>query len=346
VNTAEVLPGDFTRNPDYSLPSERLKRGIAQAAGKDRSFFVDAQKIAVTLFGQSIAANMFLLGYAYQQGSVPLSAPAIERAIELNGEAMEMNIDAFRWGRGVAQEPALAGQILGLKQVSEAQTLSQSLQDLIARRVAFLTDYQDAAYADRYAKAIGAIRDAEGRALPGRTELTEAAARALFKLMAYKDEYEVARLYAAPSFAKQLKDAFDGETMRLTFHLAPPLLARKNPSTGLPMKITFGPWMLKAFRVLAKFKGLRGTACDPFGYTQERRDERRRIEDYLVLLNEFCAKLHADNHAIALELAKLPERIRGFGHVRARNAQEADAAAAGLIVQWRAGLPALSQAAE
>jgi indolepyruvate ferredoxin oxidoreductase len=346
VNTAEVLPGDFTRNPDYSLPSERLKRGIAQAAGKDRSFFVDAQKIAVTLFGQSIAANMFLLGYAYQQGGVPLSAPAIERAIQLNGEAVKMNIDAFRWGRGVAQEPALAGRILGLKQVSEAQNLSTSLEDVIARRIAFLTDYQNAAYADRYAKAIRTIRDAEGRALPGRTELTEAAARALFKLMAYKDEYEVARLYAAPSFDRQLKEAFDGEAMRLTFHLAPPLLARKNPSTGLPMKITFGPWMLKAFRVLAKFKGLRGTAFDPFGYTHERKDERRRVEDYLVLLGEFGARLNADNHAVALELAKLPERIRGFGHVRARNAQEADAASVSLLAQWRAGLTPLAQAAE
>lgn len=346
VNTAEVLPGDFTRNPDYSLPGERLKRGIAQAAGKDHAHFVDASKIAVTLFGQSIAANMFLLGYAYQKGGVPLSAAAIERAIDLNGEAVKMNIEAFRWGRGVAQEPGLAAKITGMVQQSAVQTLSTSLDEVISRRVSFLTAYQDASYARRYADAIAALRAAEARVVPGQSELAEAAARSLFKLMAYKDEYEVARLYAAPAFAQQLKDSFDGEEMKLTFYLAPPLFAKKNPSTGLPMKMTFGPWMLKAFRILAKFKGLRGTKLDLFGYSHERRDERARIETYFARMAELSGALTPANHALAVEIAKVPERIRGFGHVKAKNAVEADAAEALLLAQFRAGPAPMLQAAE
>jgi indolepyruvate ferredoxin oxidoreductase len=346
VNTAEILPGDFTRNPDYSLPSERLKRGIASAAGKDRAFFIDASKIAVTLFGQSIAANMFLLGYAYQKGGVPLTAASIERAIDLNGEAVKMNLEAFRWGRAVAHEPALLGQILELSRPSPAQTISSTLDEVIERRVAFLTDYQNAAYAKRYADAIRKLRAREAEMVPGQTALTEAAARSLFKLMAYKDEYEVARLYTAPAFRQQLRDSFDGENMKITFHLAPPLLGRKHPSTGLPMKTSFGPWMMSAFGLLAKLKRLRGTAFDIFGYSAERKDERARIETFLARLEELAKGLTPAKHALAVEIAGLPQRIRGFGHVRAKNAAETDGAEAALLAEFRSEMTMMRQAAE
>ena len=346
VNTAEVLPGDFTRNPDYSLPAERLKRGIASAAGKDMAHFVDAQKIAVTLFGQSIAANMFILGYAFQNGGVPLSADALERAIDLNGEAVRMNTEAFRWGRAVAQEPHLAPQITGMVKTSAVQTLSASLDEVIARRAAFLTDYQNAAYAQRFVDQIAKVRVREAAVKPGSTVLTEAVARALFKLMAYKDEYEVARLYTAPAFRQQISDSFEGENLSLTFHLAPPLLGRKNPSTGLPMKMSFGPWMMKAFGLLAHLKGLRGTAFDLFGYSHERKDERRRIEAYFKLIDEVLNGLSPDNLALAVEIAEVPQLIRGFGHVKAKNAAEADAREASLMARFRTGESSFAVAAE
>ncbi|CAN1536869.1 COG4231 Indolepyruvate ferredoxin oxidoreductase, alpha and beta subunits [Rhabdaerophilaceae bacterium] len=346
VNTAEVLPGDFTRNPDYSLPAERLKRGIASAAGQGKAHFIDAQKIAITLFGQSIAANMFLLGFAYQKGGIPLSASALERAIALNGEAVGMNTDAFRWGRAVAQTPQLAAEIAGKRQASAAQTLSTSLEELVARRTSFLTDYQNAAYARRFSELVARASACEQAVVPQSTALTEAVARALFRVMAYKDEYEVARLFTAPAFRQQISDNFEGEGLSLTFHLAPPLVSRSNPSTGLPMKRRFGPWMMKAFGLLARLKGLRGTAFDPFGYTPERKDERARIEAYFERIDELLGALSPDNLALAVEIANVPLQIRGFGHVRAKAAVEADAREHALLARFRAGDFNLAEAAE
>ena len=346
VNTAEVLPGDFTRNPDYSLPAERLRRGIASAAGKDHAYFLDASKIATTLFGQSIAANMFLLGYAYQKGAVPLHADALERAIEMNGEAVAMNREAFRWGRAVAHDPALGRQIVGGGDHASTHALSTSLDDLVARRVSFLTDYQDRPYAERYRHVVEKVRVREAEISPGSTALTEAVAKNLFKLMAYKDEYEVARLFAGAAFRKQLDDAFEGETMRLTFHLAPPMMAKIDPSSGKPKKMSFGPWMMKAFGVLQRFKGLRGTAFDPFGYTAERKDERARIGKYRAGIEGLLAGLDASRLPLAVEIAGLPEKIRGFGHVRAKNAAEADAREAELLARFTAAGAVLRTAAE
>jgi indolepyruvate ferredoxin oxidoreductase len=334
VNTAEVLPGDFTRNPNYALPTERLRRGIAGAAGKDRAFFLDATKIATALFGQSIAANMFLLGYAYQMGGVPLHADALERAIEMNGEAVTMNREAFRWGRAVAFQPDLARELVEDTDHVSTHALSTGLDDLVARRFAFLIDYQNHAYAERYRHFIDLVRVRETEVSPGSTVLTEAVARNLFKLMAYKDEYEVARLFAGAGFRNQVRDAFEGENLRMTFHLAPPAFARKDPSSGLPRKMSFGPWMMKAFGLLQHFKGLRGTAFDPFGRTAERRDERQRIEVYRSVIEVLLARLAPGNLAVAIEIARLPETIRGYGHVRARNAAEADAQQNRLLAQF------------
>ncbi|MCA3565151.1 MAG: indolepyruvate ferredoxin oxidoreductase family protein [Methylocystis sp.] len=346
ANTAEVFGGEFTRNADFSLPVERLKRAIIGAAGRDKVAFVDATGLAVALFGNSIAANMFLLGYAHQKGGVPLSSAAIERAIELNGEAVKMNIEAFRWGRRTAHDQAaVEAMVAAARKPTETRHISGTLQEMVDRRAAFLTDYQDAAYARRYRMAVARIQKAELERTPGQTALTDAVARYFFKLMAYKDEYEVARLYTDGSFLKQLQAEFDGD-IRLEFHLAPPLLGKKD-AQGNPVKTAFGPWMLKAFGVLAKLKRLRGTGLDIFGYSAERRMERQLIGEYEGMIDYVAARLNPANHAIAVGLASVPEKIRGFGHVKERHAAAALAEREALMARFNAPQPApLPMAAE
>jgi indolepyruvate ferredoxin oxidoreductase len=348
VNTAEFLPGEFTRNADFSLPSERLKRTIVADAGAEKTHFIDAGGIATALFGQSIGANMFMVGYAYQLGAIPLSAAAIEKAIALNGEAVAMNRSAFHWGRRAAVDRATVERLAkpATMMTSDARHLSESFDETLERRVKFLTAYQNAAYAERYRALVGKVKAAEAARTPGRCELTETVARYLFKLMAYKDEYEVARLYTDGAFLKQVESEFDGDNLRFEFHLAPPLLARRDKTTGLPRKMSFGPWILPVFRLLAKLKGLRGTPLDPFGRSLERRTERKLIADYEAMLDEVLAKLSPDNHAIAVALAAIPEKIRGFGHVKQQHLTAAKADEAALFEQFRAGAPALLKAAE
>jgi indolepyruvate ferredoxin oxidoreductase len=348
INTAEILPGDFTRNADFSLPTERLKRAIRTAAGAEKSNFVDATRLATALLGNSIGANIFMVGYAYQLGALPLSAESIERAIELNGEAVAMNLAAFQFGRRAAYDAASVEALVkpAGEAASDARRLSQSFDETVARRVAFLTAYQNADYAARYKSLVDQVRAAEAAKAPGKTGLADAVARYLFKLMAYKDEYEVARLYADPSFLAQVKNEVAGDDLTLKFHLAPPLFARKDKVTGLPKKMTLGPWMLPAFRMLAKFRFLRGTAFDIFGYSEERRTERKLIADYQALLAEIMGKLNPENHSIAVGLAAIPEKIRGFGHVKTRHLVAAKADEAALLDQFRSGQPGVLKAAE
>jgi indolepyruvate ferredoxin oxidoreductase len=348
VNTTEFLPGDFTRNADFSLPTERLKRAIVSAAGRENSHFIDATRLATALVGNAIGANMFMLGYAYQFGGVPVSAQAIERALTLNGVSVAMNVDAFRWGRRAAADAAAVEALAAPPPAvaSEARRLSQSFEETVARRVDFLTAYQDAAYAARYRALVQRAREAEAAKTPGACGLAEAVARNLFKLMAYKDEYEVARLYADESFLKQVRNEFDGENLRFQFHLAPPLIARRDKLTGEPRKMTFGAWMLPLFRVLAKFKFLRGTAFDPFGRSEERRTERALIADYATMLDEVLPNLTPANHPIAVGLAAVPEKIRGFGHVKLRHLAAAKADEAALLDQFRRGAAPALKAAE
>ncbi|MEN3376032.1 MAG: indolepyruvate ferredoxin oxidoreductase [Hyphomicrobiales bacterium] len=348
INTTEIFPGDFTRNADFSLPTERLRRAIRTAAGAEKTRFVDATRLATALLGNSIGANIFMVGYAYQLGALPLSAESIERAIELNGEAVPMNLSAFQFGRRAAHDAASVEALVkpAPDSASDARRLSQSFEETVARRVTFLTAYQNAAYAARYQTLVENARAAEAAKAPGKTGLAEAVARYLFKLMAYKDEYEVARLYAEPSFLAQVKNEVAGDNLTLKFHLAPPLFARKDKVTGLPRKMTLGPWILPAFRVLAKFKVLRGTVLDIFGYSAERRTERKLITDYEALLDEIIGKLNPDNHPVAVGLANIPEKIRGFGHVKARHLVAAKADEAALLEQFRAGQPTVLKAAE
>ena len=348
VNTAEFLPGEFTRNADFSLPTERLKRTIVADAGRDKTHFINASGIANALFGQSIGANMFMVGYAYQLGTIPLSAAAIEKAIELNGEAVKMNHAAFHWGRRAVIDPAAIENLAkpAMSVASDARQLSESFEETVERRVKFLTDYQNAAYAARYRALVEKVKAAETARASGKYGLADAVARYLFKLMAYKDEYEVARLYTDGAFRKQVEAEFDGDNLRFEFHLAPPLLARIDKTTGQPRKMSFGPWIMSTFKLLAKFRFLRGTALDPFGRTLERRTERRLITDYEEMLDEVQAKLTAENHHLAVGLAVIPEKIRGFGHVKQQHLTAAKADEAALLEQFRSGGPSLLKAAE
>ena len=348
VNTAEMLPGQFTRNADFSLPSERLKRAIVSHASRETTHLVDAQRLATALMGNSIASNLFLVGYAYQIGALPLSAEAIERAIELNGEAVKMNVTAFRWGRIAAHDLARVEALVRPAAAPlAAERLSETLDEAIARRVTFLTAYQNATYAKRYQDLVTRVRAREAAAVPDKQGLTEAVARYLFKLMAYKDEYEVARLYTDGTFAAQVAKTFDGDNLRYEFHLAPPLFAKKDSHSGLPRKMSFGPVMMKGFRILAKLKGLRGTPFDIFGYSEERRTERQLIADYEALVDEILGRLTPENHTVAVGLAAIPEKIRGFGHVKARHLTAAKAEEASLLATFRGKAePATRLAAE
>ena len=348
VNTAEFLPGDFTRNADFSLPTERLKRAITTAAGRERTHFIDANRLATALFGSTLAANIFMVGYAYQLGALPLGASSIEQAIALNGEAVTLNQSAFRWGRRAALDPAAVEALAKPKAelADDNRRLSQSFDETVQRRVDFLTAYQNAAYAARYRSLVEKVKAVEAAKAPDKCGLAESVARYLFKLMAYKDEYEVARLYTDGAFIKQVAAEFGGDDLRFEFHLAPPLLAKRDPATGRPRKMSFGPWMMSAFKLLARLKGLRGTALDVFGYSQERRMERRLLADYEAMLGEILGKLTPDNHHSAVGLAAIPEKIRGFGPVKARNVKAAKADEAALLEQFRAGVPPLLKAAE
>jgi indolepyruvate ferredoxin oxidoreductase len=348
INVAEFMPGDFTRNPDFSLPTERLKRAIIADAGREKTHFIDATRAATALLGNTVGANIFLVGFAYQLGAIPLSATSIEEAIELNGEAVDMNKSAFHWGRRAAVDPAAVESLIkpAPEAVSDARKLSQSLDEMVARRAAFLTTYQNGAYAARYRGWVDRAKTIEAARAPGKSGLAEAVARYLFKLMAYKDEYEVARLYSDGAFIKQVQNELGGEHLRFYVHLAPPLLAPVNKATGEPKKLTFGPWIFPLFKLLAKFKVLRDTPFDPFGYSRERKTERRIVCDYETTLAEVLAKLNDANHHIAVGLAAIPEKIRGFGHVKMRHLEAAKADEAALLEQFRAGPAPLLRAAE
>jgi len=325
ANRTEVMPGDFTRQPDFSLPVERLKREIIRHAGEEKTFFFDATQAAKALFGNSLGANMFMLGVASQKGGLPVSPEAIEKAIELNGEAVPANIKAFRWGRRAARFPDEVRQLVGSAS-GKGPSISQSLDELIARRVEFLTQYQDKAYAERYLARVERIRKAERTAAPGSTTITETVAKSLFKLMAIKDEYEVARLYTDGSFERQLREEFESFD-RLEFHMAPPILSKTGPD-GHPRKRKFGQTMLTALKLLGRLRRLRGTAFDPFSYLEERRQERALLATYegdLQKIEELLGDpvLPGGKLQKLAALAAIPMSIRGFGHVKRANMENA-----------------------
>jgi len=401
LNTYEAMPGTFTTRPDMEFPATDIVAAVRTALGGREPLLVEATQIATALIGDAIGSNLFMLGYAWQHGLVPLSFDSIMRAVELNGAAVEMNKAAFAWGRLAVVEPQAvfdaAGLVRNAPTIAESTPhdlpllaprpseghesgladalattrredelrhvpehandsgdaevaflplddlrLSRSLDEVIARRVAFLTDYQNATYAKRYADFVAKVRAAEGQKAPGSTDLTEAVARYAFKLMAYKDEYEVARLYTSGEFQRRLQQQFDGD-YTLHFHLAPPLLAKKD-SEGRLIKREYGPWVFTAFKLVAKLRGLRGTPLDVFGYTAERKGERQLIADYEKTIDDLLTTLDSGNVALAAEIASIPEHIRGYGHVKEAHLHKARARETELLAQWRNPLRVLQVA--
>jgi len=322
INASITPTADFVRNPDWQLPGSDLRHDIAQACGKNAVDFVAATEVATGLMGDAIATNMFMLGCAYQRGWLPLAGASLERAIELNGVAVDFNRQAFLWGRRAAVDLARVERLAKPAEViALGEHFSRNVDELIERRESFLTGYQNAAYAERYRALTERVRMREKEVNAG-TKLTEAVARYYSKLLAYKDEYEVARLHADGALERKIGHMFEGD-YKVVFHLSPPLIAGKDPITGEPRKMRFGGWMLPVFRVLKSLRGLRGTPLDIFGYTQERRTERTLIAEYEETIERLLAKLTAENHALAVQLASLPEEIRGFGHIKMRNVNAA-----------------------
>ncbi|MDO8706006.1 MAG: 2-oxoacid:acceptor oxidoreductase family protein, partial [Sulfuricaulis sp.] len=339
VNDHLQPTSDFVRNNDMSFPSAGMRRAIDEAVGGSAEF-VNATVLATTLMGDSIATNLFMVGFAWQKGLLPLSLEAIERAIELNGVTIETNKRTFAWGRLAAHDPASV--VAAIASVTpNPPRVERTFDELVSHRSEELTRYQDAAYAARYRSLIQAAVTSE-RALPGQGGFALAVAHNMYKLMAYKDEYEVARLYTQTGFRQKLDAQFE-PGYRLVFHMAPPLLAKRDPQTGELRKQAYGPWMMRAFGALAGLRRLRGTWADPFGHTRERRGERQLINDYERLIRSLITQLTPTNHAAAIELAETPALIRGYGHVKDQNIARARLLEAKLLESF--GLPPLSKAA-
>jgi indolepyruvate ferredoxin oxidoreductase len=344
INTHLIPIADFILNRDFNFQARKVNSVLETALRKDSSFF-DFTKPAEMLLGDSIATNMMMMGFAYQKGLLPLSAKAIEQAIEVNGVAIKLNIQAFQLGRLAAHDPArLIAMMKDQDETVAPKTLdAMSLDEIIAHRSALLTDYQDAKLAERYRKLVTQVRDAAtsggyGDALPRAVAINYA------KLLAYKDEYEVARLYTDGRFEKQLRDQFEGD-FKFSFNLAPPFLSRGVDALGRPGKRAFGSWMMTAFKILARMRGLRGTAFDIFGQTADRKLERDLIVGYEKDVATVLGLLSPLTLDTAVEILSLPDRIRGYGPVKEKAVQDAKARYAQLAADLVSPPPAPRQIA-
>jgi indolepyruvate ferredoxin oxidoreductase len=326
INDHVVMTGEFTADPDVVFPDTLMKRRIESYS---EATFPDLFELATRLLGDAVGANMMALGLAWQKGRIPVTEESILRAIELNGVAIAMNKTAFAWGRAIGNPDPMVAR----RPAPAAAAPASTLESIVEIRAAELARYQSDGLARRFRALVARAADAENGVLPGSTELAEAVARAFHKLLAYKDEYEVARLHTETGFLARLAQDYDGGTV--VFHLAPPLFARRDPVTGHPQKMRVGHWVVPAFKILARLKFLRGTWADPFGYTAERRLERRMIDEYeTLLLSRIAPDLAAENHALAIEIARLPLSIRGFGHVKAAAERDASRHLAILLNRW------------
>jgi indolepyruvate ferredoxin oxidoreductase len=330
LNAYSTPTAAFVKNANWQNPAEQCAADIANAVGLEGLSAFDANRVSSQVLGDTIFINPMLLGFAWQKGWVPLGHEALMRAIELNDVAVAQNIAAFEWGRHCAHHWSVVDTLLAPAQVVQFHK-PQGVAALVAKRVAFLTEYQNAAYAKRYSDLVARVQAAE--AVLNKTSLSEAVARNLFKLMAYKDEYEVARLHTNTAFLQKIGDMFEGD-YTVNYHLAPPIISKTNEKGEL-QKQKFGPLMLTGFKLLKHFKVLRGTPLDIFGNTEEREMERALIGEYVTSIDEVLAKLTADNHALAIEIANLPDAIKGFGHVKARNVVAVRGKWDGLMGKWR-----------
>ena len=330
LNAYSTPTAAFVKNANWQNPADQCAADIANAVGLEGLSAFDANRVSTQVLGDTIYINPMLLGFAWQKGWVPLGHEALIRAIELNDVAVAQNIAAFEWGRHCAHHWNVVDTLLAPAQVIQFHK-PQSVDALVAKRVAFLNDYQNASYAKRYSDVVARAQTAE--AALHKTGVSEAVARNLFKLMAYKDEYEVARLHTNTAFLQKIGDMFEGD-YTVNYHLAPPIIAKTNEKGEL-QKQKFGPLMLTGFKLLKHLKVLRGTPLDIFGNTEEREMERALIGEYVASIDEVLAKLNADNHALALEIANLPDAVKGFGHVKARNVVAVRSKWDGLMEKWR-----------
>jgi indolepyruvate ferredoxin oxidoreductase len=327
LNAHSTPTAAFVKDGNWQNPSEQCVASIVQSVGAEGVAAFNADAVATKLMGDSIFINPMILGYAWQKGWVPLELESLMRAMELNNVAIEQNKTAFAWGRQAAHDWTRVEKLLTPAQVIAMPAKRDSIDTLVAHRVELLTAYQNAAYAQQYKTFVDRV------AATGNKALTEAVAKYLYKLMAYKDEYEVARLHTDTAFLDKIASQFEGD-YTLNYHLAPPLLAKHN-SKGELVKQKYGPSMLTGFKLLAKLKGLRGTSLDVFGYTQERKTERALIGEYQASIEEVLRLINPGNVATALEIARIPEQIKGYGHVKARNLQVARLKWATLMAQLR-----------
>jgi len=342
INATTAPTAAFVKNPDWQLPGSDLQHDIRTNCHNAQ--MVNAAEMATALMGDSIATNMFMLGYALQKGWLPLTPAAIERAIELNDVAIEFNRQSLHWGRHAAIDLTLVQRQAQPAQVVElTPQFSRTLDECINDRIQRLHAYQDQAYAERYRRLVERVRAAEATLQLG-DALTQQVARSYAKLLAYKDEYEVARLHTQTGFEKKIAAMFSGD-YRLVYHLAPPLLSRPTAEGGAPKKYAFGPWVRGVFHVLARLKFLRGTAFDVFGYTDERRTERALIRAYENDIALILQNLRAETHALAIQIAALPDGVRGFGHVKAHHLARVQTQHAELMIQWQTRITPVAQAA-
>jgi indolepyruvate ferredoxin oxidoreductase len=332
LNSHSAPTAEFVKNTQWQNPADSCAADIASTVGLHGLASFDADHLSAQLMGDTIYINPMLLGYAWQKGWVPLSLDALKRAIELNEVAVAQNLTAFEWGRHAAHQlPAVEALLKPLQIISFKKR--DRLEDLIATRIEFLTAYQNAAYAKQYESFVLKVKAKEGPL--GSSLLTETVARQLFRLMAYKDEYEVARLHTDKQFLERVKTQFEGD-FKVFYHLAPPLIAKRNEK-GQLIKQKMSPHMVLVFKVLAQFKFLRGTALDIFGRTEERQTERALIQEYKDAVDEVLVSLKTENHALAVKMANVTEQIKGFGHVKEKHL-------AAVMVQWQNCMDAFRKA--
>ncbi len=324
VNTGQAITGEFVRNPDCAFPAGAMEQSLSDAVGHHAATFIDASRLAARLVGNPLATNVFMLGYAFQRGFIPLSSAALLRAIELNGTTVEENRRAFSWGRRTALDPAGVEAVAAAGASDDpAHRLSRDLDEMVERRRDYLSTYQDVAYARRYVALVGQVRERTARVGTGGAALAEAVARNYFKLLACKDEYEVARIFSDPQFRQALAANFEGD-YRLNFHVTLPWSRGAAPGDE-PKKARCGPWLMPAMKALASLKFLRGTALDPFGWSAERRQERELVADYERTVAHILDHLDRGRLDGAVALASIPEMIRGYGPVKQRSIVQARA---------------------
>ena len=333
INNHQSVTGDFTRDTGMEFPVKKVRERLTAVVGEDSLDFIESNRIATALMGDSIASNLFMVGHAWQKGRIPLSEEALMKSIELNGVAIAFNQQAFQWGRQFAHNQDAVMDLLQAASTKPSEVV-MTLQQKVELRVKELCAYQNAKYADRYKQLVDRVLVIDQKL--SKTKLSDAVAFYAHKLMAYKDEYEVARLHASPEFRNKLEAQFEGK-YKLEFNLAPPIISPKDKVTGKPQKIQLGGWMLTAFGLMAKFKFLRGTAFDIFGKSAERKMERRFIEDYFNTVNELLETVSEENYELAVAIARIPEDIRGYGHIKEEYAEKAEAKWGSLLDNWRSG---------